>query len=120
MMKSKSSGVSVVCILVTVDLDFFWEEGFEGENFLFLKGSSHLGAVLLHLSSVQLLCPSSLLRRHHPLAQVMWKQSSLRHCLNLGPLQSSFFCWFQVCPILCEWSPRCLVHDHKSLQGQRG
>jgi hypothetical protein len=46
MMKSKSSVVSIVCILVTVALDFLWEEGFRGENFLFFKGSvSSIGGV---------------------------------------------------------------------------
>jgi hypothetical protein len=46
MMKSKSSVVSTICILVTVTLDFFQEEGFGGETFLFFKGSaSYLGGV---------------------------------------------------------------------------
>jgi hypothetical protein len=46
MMKSKSSTVSTVFILVTVALVFFREEGFGGETFLFFKGStSSLGGV---------------------------------------------------------------------------
>jgi hypothetical protein len=46
MMKSKSSVVSTIFILVTVAFDFFWEEGFEGEPFLFFRGStSSLGGV---------------------------------------------------------------------------
>jgi hypothetical protein len=46
MMKSKSSIVSIVCILVKVALNFFREEGFGGETFLFFKGSaSSLGGV---------------------------------------------------------------------------
>jgi hypothetical protein len=46
MMKSKSSGVSVVYILVTMDFDLFQEEGFRGGTFLFFKGSvSSLGGV---------------------------------------------------------------------------
>jgi hypothetical protein len=46
MMKSKSYTVSIVCILAKVALDFFQEEGFEGETFLFSKGSaSFLGGV---------------------------------------------------------------------------
>jgi hypothetical protein len=46
MMKSKSSAVSTIYILVTVALDLFWEEGFEGVTFLFFKGSaSSLGGV---------------------------------------------------------------------------
>jgi hypothetical protein len=46
MMKSKSSVVSIVFILVTVAFDFFQEEGFGGETFLFFKGSnSSLGSV---------------------------------------------------------------------------
>jgi hypothetical protein len=39
MMKSKSSTLSTVCILVKVALDFFQEEGFEVETFLLFKGS---------------------------------------------------------------------------------
>jgi hypothetical protein len=39
MMKSKSSAISTVFILVTVALDFFREEGLWGETFLFFKGS---------------------------------------------------------------------------------
>jgi hypothetical protein len=46
MMKSKSSIVSTVFILVTVAFDFFWEEGFRGETFLFFRGlTSSLGSV---------------------------------------------------------------------------
>jgi hypothetical protein len=45
-MKSKSSGVRIVCNLVIVAFDFFREEGFGGETFLFFKGSSSsLGSV---------------------------------------------------------------------------
>jgi hypothetical protein len=45
-MKSKSLTVSTVYILVKVALDFFREEGFLGEIFLFFKGStSSLGGV---------------------------------------------------------------------------
>jgi hypothetical protein len=33
--KLKSSGVSVVCILVTVAFDFFWEGDFGGDPFHF-------------------------------------------------------------------------------------
>jgi hypothetical protein len=45
-MKSKSSVGRIVCILVTVALYFFQEEGFVGETFLFFKGStSSLGHV---------------------------------------------------------------------------
>jgi hypothetical protein len=40
MMKSKSSTVSIVFILVMVALGFFQEEGFEGETFLFFKRST--------------------------------------------------------------------------------
>jgi hypothetical protein len=48
MMKSKSSAVSTFFILVTVAFDFFWEEGFKGETFLFFRGStSSLGGVTL-------------------------------------------------------------------------
>jgi hypothetical protein len=46
MMKSKSSEVRTVCILVMVAFDFFQEEGFKGETFLFFKGlTSSLGGV---------------------------------------------------------------------------
>jgi hypothetical protein len=46
MMKSKSSVVSTVFILVMVALDFFQEEGFGGETFIFFRGSvSSLGSV---------------------------------------------------------------------------
>jgi hypothetical protein len=46
MMKSKSSTVSIVCILVKVALDLFQEEGFGVENFLFFRGStSSVGGV---------------------------------------------------------------------------
>jgi hypothetical protein len=46
MMKSKSLVVSTVFILVTAALDFFREEGFKGETFLFFRGSiSSLGGV---------------------------------------------------------------------------
>jgi hypothetical protein len=40
MMKSKSLVVSTIFILVTVALDFFREEGFGGETFLFFRGST--------------------------------------------------------------------------------
>jgi hypothetical protein len=40
MRKSKSSEVRTVCILVMVAFDFFQEEGFGGEPFLFFKGST--------------------------------------------------------------------------------
>jgi hypothetical protein len=44
---SKSSVVSTVFILVMVALDFFQEEGFGGETFLFFRGSvSSLSGVL--------------------------------------------------------------------------
>jgi hypothetical protein len=46
MMKSKSSTMRTICILVKVALDFFREEGFRGETFLFFKGSTlYLGGV---------------------------------------------------------------------------
>jgi hypothetical protein len=46
MMKSKSSKVSTVFILVMVAFDFFWEKCFRGETFLFFRGStSSLGSV---------------------------------------------------------------------------
>jgi hypothetical protein len=46
MMKSKSSIVSTTFILVVVVLNFFWEESFGGETFLFFRGStSSLGSV---------------------------------------------------------------------------
>jgi hypothetical protein len=46
MMKSKSSEVRVVSNLVLVAFDFFLEEGFGGETFLFFEGfSSCLGSV---------------------------------------------------------------------------
>jgi hypothetical protein len=46
MMKSKSSEVRVVSNLGLVAFDFFLEEGFGGETFLFFKGSSSsLGGV---------------------------------------------------------------------------
>jgi hypothetical protein len=46
MMKSKSSGVRIVCNLVIFSFDFFQEEGFQGETFLFFEGSSFsLGSV---------------------------------------------------------------------------
>jgi hypothetical protein len=46
MMNLKSSEVRTVCILVIEDFDFFREEGFRGETFLFFKGStSSLGDV---------------------------------------------------------------------------
>jgi hypothetical protein len=46
MMNSKSSVVSTIFILVTMALDFFQEEGFKGETFLFFKGLvSSLGGV---------------------------------------------------------------------------
>jgi hypothetical protein len=46
MMNSKSSKVRTVFIFFMVAFDFFWEEGFRGETFLFLKGSiSSLGGV---------------------------------------------------------------------------
>jgi hypothetical protein len=46
MMKSKSSIVSIVCILVMVALDFFREVDFMGESFLLFKGlASSLGGV---------------------------------------------------------------------------
>jgi hypothetical protein len=38
MRKSKSSEVRIVCILVMVAFDFFWEEGFRGEPFLIFRG----------------------------------------------------------------------------------
>jgi hypothetical protein len=45
-MKSKSSEVRTVYILVMADFNFFREEGFRGETFLFFKGStSSLGSV---------------------------------------------------------------------------
>jgi hypothetical protein len=40
MIKSKSSTMSIVYILVKVSLDFFQKVGFMGETFLFFKGSS--------------------------------------------------------------------------------
>jgi hypothetical protein len=40
MRKSKSSEVRKVCILVMVAFDFFHEEGFRGEPFLFFRGST--------------------------------------------------------------------------------
>jgi hypothetical protein len=71
-----------------VAFDFFWEEGFRGETFLFFKGStSSLGGVTL-LASVHLLL------RHHPLGQVTLKESFLRCCLSFGPPRSSSACWF--------------------------
>jgi hypothetical protein len=46
MMKSKSSIVRTVFILVTMALDFYWEEGFGGETFLLFRGSTlSLGGV---------------------------------------------------------------------------
>jgi hypothetical protein len=46
MLKSKSSEVRKVYILVMVAFNFFREKGFEGETFLFFKGStSSLGGV---------------------------------------------------------------------------
>jgi hypothetical protein len=46
MMKSKSLVVSTIFILVMVALDFFREEGFRGETFLFFRGSfSYLDGV---------------------------------------------------------------------------
>jgi hypothetical protein len=46
MMKSKSSVVSTVFILVTMAFDFFREKGYGRENFLFFRGStSSLGGV---------------------------------------------------------------------------
>jgi hypothetical protein len=43
-MKSKSSNVRAVCILVTGVLGFFLDENFRGETFLFLdEASSSLG-----------------------------------------------------------------------------
>jgi hypothetical protein len=46
MMKSKSSEVRTVYILVMVAFDFFWKEGFRGEPFLFFEwSSSSLGGV---------------------------------------------------------------------------
>jgi hypothetical protein len=39
-MKSKSLEVRTVYILVMEAFDFFWEEGFRGETFLFFKGST--------------------------------------------------------------------------------
>jgi hypothetical protein len=46
MMKSKSSTVSTVFILVMVAFNFFREEGFKGETFLFFREStSSLGGV---------------------------------------------------------------------------
>jgi hypothetical protein len=51
MMKSKSSIVSIVFILVKVALDLFQKVGFMGKTFLFFKGSSSsigsLGGVTL-------------------------------------------------------------------------
>jgi hypothetical protein len=45
-MKSKSLVVRTVFILVTVAFNFFQEEGFRGETFLFFRGStSSLGSV---------------------------------------------------------------------------
>jgi hypothetical protein len=45
-MKSKSSKVRAVCILVMVAFDFFRDEGFRGGTFLFFEGSSSsLGGV---------------------------------------------------------------------------
>jgi hypothetical protein len=38
--KSKSSKVRTVCILVMVAFNFFQEEGFRGEPFLFFRGSN--------------------------------------------------------------------------------
>jgi hypothetical protein len=40
MRKLKSSEVRTVCIFVMVAFDFFQEEGFGGEPFLFFKGST--------------------------------------------------------------------------------
>jgi hypothetical protein len=40
MRKLKSLEVRTVCILVTVAFDFFLEEGFRGEPFLFFRGST--------------------------------------------------------------------------------
>jgi hypothetical protein len=46
MVKSKSSEVRKVYILVMVAFDLFWKEGFRGETFVFFKGStSSLGGV---------------------------------------------------------------------------
>jgi hypothetical protein len=46
MMKSKSSEVRTVYILVMVAFNLFQEEGLGGETFLFFKGStSYLGGV---------------------------------------------------------------------------
>jgi hypothetical protein len=45
-MKSKSSEVRIVFIFVIESFDFFQEEGFGGETFLFFEGSSSsLGGV---------------------------------------------------------------------------
>jgi hypothetical protein len=38
-MNSKSSNMSTFCIFGLLDLDFFHDEGFMGETFLFLDGS---------------------------------------------------------------------------------
>jgi hypothetical protein len=62
-MKSKSSEVRVVSNLVLVAFDFFLEQGFGGETFLFFKGSSSsLGGVtspFFYSSSVPSISPPS-------------------------------------------------------------
>jgi hypothetical protein len=99
MMKSKSSEVRTVCILVMVAFDFFWEKGFFGGGpSSYSRGQPCLWMVLLHLASVQLLL------RHHPFGQVTLKQSFLRCYLNLGPLQFSLL-W--VCSVLYEYPLGC-------------
>jgi hypothetical protein len=40
MRKSNSLEVRMVCILVMVAFDFFWEDGLRGEPFLFFSGST--------------------------------------------------------------------------------
>jgi hypothetical protein len=95
MMKSKSSGVSVVYILVTVALVFFWEEGFGGETFLFFKGpASSLGSVtspFFCLDSLSFIYSTSLLPPRSGDVEVVFPEALLKSwtssvlCLLLVP-----------------------------------
>jgi hypothetical protein len=97
MMKSKSSSVSTVCILVLLDFDFFHDVGFVGDTFIFLYALRHQGGsvvVLLCLAFADLIFHCSLLYIlcHHLLLQVILKQFCLMHYSTVGPLMSSSLC----------------------------
>jgi hypothetical protein len=93
-MKSKLSEVRVVCILVIDAFDFFLEEGFRGETFLFFEGSSSsLGGVTSPFfcsTSVPSISPPS------PPFSGEIEEVFVEVLLHLGRPHFSLSCWVQV------------------------